>query len=124
MDDDVRLIRMFDGVVLMIFLGFIERAECDDLSYDGPSENFSLIQLINVGLCNALLVFVSIKDSRAIVRTLVRPLPIQLGRVMGHGKEHLEELTIRDLRWIIGNLDRFGMAALPCADLVIISRSG
>ncbi len=51
MDDDVRLIRMFDGVVLMIFLGFIERAECDDLSYDGPSEHFSLIQLINVGLC-------------------------------------------------------------------------
>src|SRR5438105_4650445 len=38
---------------------------------------------------------------------------------MGYCKEHLEELTIRDLRWIISDLNRFGMARIPCADLLI-----
>src|SRR6266478_2329761 len=38
---------------------------------------------------------------------------------MGHRKEHLEELTIRDLRWIISDLDRFSMTGVPCADLLI-----
>lgn len=59
MDDDAWLVRVFDGVVLMILLGFIERLQCDNLTYHGPSENFSLIQLTNIGLRNALFVLLT-----------------------------------------------------------------
>src|SRR5229473_1289679 len=75
-DDDVWLIRVMGQVVLMIAFSFVKRFERSDLSNDGSSEDFSFVQLIDVSLSNALLLFVGIEDSGAILRTGVGPLAV------------------------------------------------
>src|ERR1044072_8907893 len=73
---DIWLVRMINGVVLMIRFRLIKRLECDDLSYNRPIKYFSLVQLIYVTFCNTLLVFVRVKDGRAILSANVRALPV------------------------------------------------
>ena len=88
-DNDVRVIRMMDGVVLMVSLGLVKGFEGDDLGDNGPLKDFRLIELSDVSARDALLIFVSEKDGGAILRPRVRPLPIQLCGIMGDGKKHL-----------------------------------
>jgi hypothetical protein len=75
-ENDIRLIRMIGQVVLMVAFGFMKNLQCGDLSYEGTTEDFSLIELLDVSLRDAPLFFVKVKNSRAILRTSVRPLPI------------------------------------------------
>ena len=83
---------MFD-IILLVILGFIEGFERADLGDDWPRENFGLIELSNVGLCNSLLLFVAVKNGRAILSAGVGTLPIELGGIVGHRKKDFEQLT-------------------------------
>src|SRR5579863_109373 len=58
------------------------------------------------------------KDRRAILRTPVRPLPVELRGIVIL-PEHFEQLVIRKLRGIVLDFDRFGMASAVGADVFI-----
>ena len=59
---DIRLVGMQGSVVLMVVLSRIELIEGDDLSDDCSRKNFGLIELIDVGLSDPLLIRVGVKD--------------------------------------------------------------
>lgn len=80
---------MMLGVILMIGLGFVERIERNNLGDNWLLEDFGFVDLSDVGFGNALLLFVSVKDSRAVMRADVGALPIEFRRIMSHGEEHL-----------------------------------
>src|SRR5687768_1572579 len=86
---DVRLIRMMSGVVLMIILSRVKRTAAD-LGYDRTSKHICLVELVNVGARDTLLIFVCVKDGRAILCPGVGSLPIKLRGIMGDRKEYFE----------------------------------
>src|SRR5438128_2539597 len=94
--DYVRLIRMMRKIVLVVALRFVKRLERRHFSCDGRAKHFGLVQLIDISLRNALLLFVTIEDCRAILRPGIGPLAIQFSRVMRDRKEDFEKLAIRD----------------------------
>ena len=75
---DIRIVRMASSVILVIGLCRIEGFQRHDLSHDLPRENLSMIELGDVGFRNSLLFVAVVKNRRAILRPLVRTLPIQL----------------------------------------------
>ena len=77
--------------------------------------------MIDVGLSNALLLFVGIEDRGSILCAIVRPLPVKLGRIV-HGEEDLEKLTIGDLRGIVDDLDGFGVSGRAGTHDVVVGR--
>ena len=112
-DIDVRLVRMLHGVVLMIRLGLVETIERGDLRHDWRVKSLRLVQLLDVRLCDSLLIFVRIKNRRAILRAGIWALPIQFRRIVRDGEEHLEQLAVRNLRRVVSDFDRLGMSGLP-----------
>jgi len=59
-----------------------------------------------------------VKDRGAVISTDVRPLAVQLRRVMDR-PEDIEELFESDPGWIIDNLHHFCVAGLRCAYIFI-----
>src|SRR4029078_2478410 len=59
------------------------------------------------------------KDRRTIAPSDVRSLPVDLRRVMSDGEIDLEELGVADLRRIVGDPDRLGMASAFRAHRII-----
>src|ERR1700730_12054924 len=102
-EPDVRIVRMQGGVVLMIALRSIERLQCDHLRHDRARKYLGGVELIDIGLTNAPLFVGRKEDDRAILRTLIRPLPVELRGVVSDGKEDLQQLTIGDLRSVVDN---------------------
>src|SRR5262249_1356916 len=92
--DDVWLIGMKRGVILMVGFGRIERAERRHLSDDGVRPYLCLRQQCDVTLRRSLLLVVRVPDGRAILRTTIRSLVVELRRVMRNGEEHLQQLFI------------------------------
>src|SRR4029079_17084238 len=64
-----------------------------------------------------LLVFLREKR-RTILRADVIALPVELGRIVG-GEEDVEEVVIADVLVIEGDADRFGMAGIAAAHLLV-----
>ena len=85
---------MKGGVVLMISLGLIIRVESGDLRDDRPPEDFGLIELLNVGFGDALLLVAGVENCRAVLRARIGALPVQLGGVMRDGEKDFEELAV------------------------------
>ena len=111
-------------VILVISLGGIERREGTDLGDDRVRINLGLTELLDVRLRHALLVVVGEKDRRAILRAVIRPLAVQLRRVMRDRKEDPQQLAIGDLRRIVGHLDRFRVPGHAGADHLVVRRLG
>src|ERR1700687_5470380 len=84
---DVGLVRMVNGVVLMVSFGFIEGFESDNLRRNAAIKDLCLVELVNISFGNVLLFFAGVKDSRAVLRADVRSLPIQLRGVMRNREE-------------------------------------
>lgn len=73
---DVGIFRVLGGVVLVIGLGAIESLHRDDLRHDGVRKNFGLIELLHVGLRDALLIGVGEENYGAVLRAGVGALAI------------------------------------------------
>ncbi len=75
----------------------------------GFAKHLRRVQLRDVGLRNPLLVVVLIEDRRPVRRAHIRPLPVQLRRIVRHRKEDAQQLPVRDLRRIVDHLHRLGV---------------
>ena len=73
---------MMRGIILVISLGGIKGLQWDDLSHNRAGENLGPLQLRDVRLGDSLLLVAAIENRRAILAARVRPLPVQLRRVV------------------------------------------
>ncbi len=121
---DIRLIRMMHRVVLVVGLRRIKRLQRDYLRDNGLGKNFGLIQLVNVGQGNALLLVPAVKPRRTLLRAGVRSLAVQLRGIMRHGKIHLEQLPVRNLRRVIDDFYGLSVSGPAGADGFIFSGAG
>lgn len=103
----------------MVVLGAIEALERRDLSDDRTGEDVRGIELRNIRVGDALLVVVDKKDGGAIRGSNVRPLAVELRRIMRHREEDAEKLSVGDVRRIVGNFDGFGVARGLGRDLIV-----
>src|SRR5262250_1277416 len=121
---DVRACRMLSGIVLMVSLSSIERLQRGDLGDDGSRKDLRLLQLRNVRLGNPLLLIVSIENDGSVLSAFIRPLTIQLCRIMGHGEEDLQQLSVGDSRRIVLKLYRFRVPGFSSADEFVLGSLG
>src|ERR1700733_13242750 len=107
--DDIQIVRMALSVVLMILLGLVERLQrrhaCDDraVKYVGRT------QLRDVGLGDALLLRIPVKNDRSVLHTGVGPLSVELSGIVAYREEHAQQLAVGDLFGIVSNLYRLGV---------------
>src|SRR5271170_2633282 len=80
----------------------------------------SLIELRDVRLRDPLLVRISIKNLRTILRAFIRTLLIHFRRVMRHREEYAQNLAVRDDCRIKTDLDRFGVTGPAGTDRFVI----
>src|ERR1700679_2524060 len=72
----VGVVRMIGGIVLVVVFGAIEGLESGDLGDDGMRKHSRLIELLNVGLGDALLIWRREENCGAVLRTAVWALAI------------------------------------------------
>ncbi len=121
---DVGIVRVLHRVVLMVRLGDVEMFELYQLGGNRARQGAAFVELLDIGAGNVPLFFVASKNGRAILATDIRPLSIQLGRVVGYGKKKHQQATVADLCRIVSDLYRFGMAAGTAAYGFIIGHCG
>ena len=106
---NVRILRVVERVILMVVLGAVETVKRCDLGDDPSRKHLRPVELRDVSTRNPPLVIANIKDCGAIGSTHVRSLPVELGWIVGHGKEDPQQLAIGDFGGIIDHLDGFRM---------------
>src|SRR4051812_15178165 len=103
-------------VVLVVVLRLPERRRILDLRHD----RLRAARLDALARClrrGALGVVVD-EDHGAVLIADVRPLPVQLGRVV-LGPERREERLVRDHVLVVGHLDDLGVTGVRVADLLV-----
>src|SRR6266480_70257 len=93
-EDDVRLVGVAREIVLVILLRGIEALERRHLGDDGTGEDAGLVQLLDVGLRRLLFTLAGVEDRLTVLAPHIRTLAVQLGRIVRHGEEHPQQLTI------------------------------
>src|SRR5580658_10069732 len=104
----------------MVVFSPIKRLERSDLRDNRLSEYFSRGQVLNICLSDALLFVASVKDLRAVLGPFIRTLAIQLRRIVSYREIDIQELTIGNLRRIVGDLNGFRVARGPGAHNLIM----
>src|SRR5258708_4387522 len=104
----------------MVLLSGVEAGERVDLRHDGPGIDLRLVELLNVGFGNALLLVRCVEDGGPVLRAFVRSLAVELRRVMRNGEVDLKQFAERNTGRIEGDPDRLGMAGAAGADDFIV----
>ena len=104
----------------MIGLRRKEPLQRADLGHDRLLVDFGGVELGDIGLRDLLLLVVGGEDRRAVLRAAVRPLPVQLRRVVHDREEDLQDLAVADLRRVVFDLDRFRVARGAGRDHVVV----
>ncbi len=99
----------------MVLLGGVEGLERSYLGRDLLRESLGLIELIDIGLCDALLLVAGGENRAAVLRAGIGALAIDFGGIVRDGEVDFEELAVSDLRGIVGNLDGFSVASAAAA---------
>src|SRR5882724_4476054 len=81
-------------VVLVIALGRVKPFQVVHAGDDGAVKYTRRAQLGDIGGGDVLLRIVAVDDRGAILRARVRSLPVQLGRIVHHGEEYLQQLAV------------------------------
>ena len=120
-DDDVGLVGVADQVILVIGLGREERRlHRAGLGDDRLLEHVGGVELRDVVLRGLRLRFGLRENLRAILRAAVRPLAVELRRVVRHREIDLQELAVGNFLGVEGHLDAFGMAGAAAADGLVV----
>ncbi|KAG0936197.1 hypothetical protein G6F31_015784 [Rhizopus arrhizus] len=121
---DVGRLRVVRHVVLVIALGRVEALAAAQLGDDRCAVAAGLAELGDVGAAGGVLARVGAEDRRPVLAAVVRPLAVELGRVVHHREEHLHQLPVADLARIVVDLHRFGVTGLAAADPLIVCVGG
>jgi hypothetical protein len=108
------------SVVLVIALGVEEFGERHDLRRDRRGEDLRVVELTDVARGDVALRVVGVKNRRTILAAAVVALAIDLGRIVGDGEEHLEQLTVTDASRIEADRHRFRMIGRAAADAFVV----
>src|SRR5207245_3994080 len=122
--NDIRLVRIPRGVILVVLfrrMKGLEGLECCD---NRVCEDAGFVQLTNVSFGNPLLLVVGVKNRRAILPPDVVTLPIQLSGIVRDGEMDLEQLPERRLAGVVPDLDGFGMIRPAATHGSVICSSG
>ena len=84
---------MLGGVVLVIVFGGVETGIGIQLRDDLRAEHISLIQLLDVGFGDFLLIFRGVENRGAVLRAVVRALAIELRGVVRDGEKYSQNLA-------------------------------
>src|SRR5437870_8915808 len=106
----------------MIFLSRVKTLESRNLGDDGLMEYFGVVQLLDVRFRDPLLLSVFIEDHGTILLAPVRTLAVQRDRIVRHGEEYLEQLSVGYLRRVECDLNRFGMIGFSRAHHFVMCR--
>ena len=98
----------------MIILGRIEFPAGLDLGNDRSIKHVRLVELGDIGLGNAHLLGIRWEDRRAVLCPDIRPLAVELGRIMGNRKIDLQDAAVADAAGIEGDPDRL------CVSVVLL----
>jgi hypothetical protein len=118
---DVPILRMATAVVLMVLLGGIEGLQFHNLGHNRRMEDPRLIQLLDIRFRDPLLRWVRVENNRPVLRTYIGSLPVELRRIVRDVEENLQQLPIRDLARIVGDLNRLNVAGLSRDDEDVVS---
>ena len=118
-DQDVGVVGVVQGIVLVVGLGVVEAFEGSDLGDDGLVEDVGGIELGDVGGADFALLVVDVEDRGTVGGADVGALAVELGGVVDDGEEDAEERAVGDLRGVIDDLDGLGVAGGFGGDLVI-----
>src|SRR5437879_4161943 len=118
---DVHAVRMQRRIVLVMRLRRIETFQGHHLRDNRVLKHAGSVQLFNVSLGDAQLIGGRVEEYGAILAAFIGPLPVQFGGIMRHGKEHMQKLSISNLRGIEDHFDRLGMPGLSRADDFVLS---
>src|SRR5579872_2900234 len=109
-DLDVGVAGVLQGKILVIVFAPVESLQRRNLRNDAIREDLGRVELRDVCRGDALLFLIDIKDSGTVRRADVRPLAIQLRRIVSHGKKDAKQLAIRDFGGIVDHFDGFRVA--------------
>src|SRR6266704_3020628 len=96
--DDVGILRIVFQIVLVVALGGVKCLQWLDLCDDLSGVNFRGIELCDIGLSDALLIFIGVEDFGTILGAGVRTLAVPLRGIVGDGEENHQELAVGELR--------------------------
>src|SRR5688572_13140266 len=108
----------------MIGLGDEELVQRLERRHNGGTEDACLIQLFDVGLGDAFLVVVCIKNRRSILSSDIIALPVQSRGVVGDREVNLQQLTVSYLTRIVDNLDHLRMVGGSAANGLVVRGFG
>src|SRR5205807_2444104 len=114
----VRLLPVEFEILLMVVLRLVEGLRRRHLGDDRVAPDPGGRQVPDHLLGGGLLGVAVVEDRRAILRALVRTLPVERGRVV-HREERVEDLPERDDLRVEGDLDRLGVPGAPRAHLTV-----
>src|SRR5262245_20604201 len=103
--NDVRLIGITRGVILVVLLGDVESLQRLQCRYYRIVEYARLVELPDVRFSDTLLLIIRIKDRGPVLRPGVVALAIELSRIVCDGKVDLQELSKRDPAGVIADFD-------------------
>src|SRR5262249_7973516 len=93
---NVKIIRVTRQEVLMVRLGRIKVSAGLDLGDDRRIKHMGLIELGDVGLGDARLLWIGRENRRAVLVSCIRALTVELARVMGDRKIDLQDMAVAD----------------------------
>ena len=116
---NIRLLWIEPGVVLMIALCGMERAERFKRGDDRPREVVRLVQFANLGGGDLPLLVAGCKDRGAILRANIVPLAIELRRIVGV-EEDVEQLFLANLPRIVSDANRLRVTRVAVANRFVV----
>src|SRR5258708_1297488 len=109
-DQDVRIVRIVESVVLGVGLSVVKAFEWTNLGDEGLGKCMGGVKLRDIGLGKAALVVIFVEDGRTVGRANVGTLAIELGGVVSNREKDAQKLAVGDDGGVVDHLDGFGVA--------------
>jgi hypothetical protein len=117
-DEDVGVVGIFQGVILVVVFAGVEGLQGRDLGDDGVGEGVVGGELRDVGFGDALLVGGVEEDGGTVGGSFVGALAVEGGGVVD-GEEDAEELAVGDAGGVEDDFDGFGVVGGFGGDLIV-----
>jgi hypothetical protein len=114
-DKNVRVERVVCHEVLVVILSGVKPLQRRNFRYDRRMKHMVPLELRDILRSGELLRVIRIENLGAVLRSLVRPLAVELSRIVRHEKIHLHQVSERDFCRIVRNVDRFSVSRRSAA---------